>query len=165
MFGIMAAQIYGRSFGVATNLYSIWLHEINFCLTSKDLIYNWFIPGSGVIILWGLSVLVFTGTCEIVILMASGHKQLWHHSVINVLLWNSKNDLVFVHNEQWRLPATKLSLRLNTWSAKTLAWLHGWDNDKNANPFVIRQKGILCSRRLHWILGGPKGPPIYLCGL
>ena len=78
MFGIMAAQIYGRPFGAATNLYSIWLHEIHFCLTTKDLIYSLFIPRTCFIILWGLSFPVFTGTCEIVILMASGHKQLWH---------------------------------------------------------------------------------------
>ena len=111
----MAAQIYGWPFGAATNLYSIWLHEIHFCLTTKDLIYSLFIPRTCFIILWGLSFPVFTGTCEIVILMASGHKQLWH---------------------PWSLMCFSETQRM-TWSSSTtnsedfrpqnsaFAWIHG----------------------------------------
>ena len=43
----------------------------------------------------------------------------------------------------------------------TMRLCHGWDNDKIANIFAFRQKGILCIQGLHMIFSGPKGPLLY----
>ena len=64
--------------------------------------------------------------------------------------------LLFLYNENISF------LVIVTVKLLIIAWMI---NSYKSNLFAVRQKGILCSQRLHMIFCGPKGPLMYFCGL